>query len=1457
MSSEVINNVTWNIHANGTITSATGYGSNVIVPDTVDSITVIGFNNQIFKNNTTIQTISIPDTVTALPEEFFGNSNNNTLTAVTFTENSQLITINARAFHVCYSLSDFKIPSTVTTFNGSHQFQQTAMASVTIPAGLSKIDQGAFYNMPNLTELIFAPNSNLDEFANGYAFTSSSNLKVIINFPAQNFPNNSKFDSNTFHSIASNPIVIFSEETTATQGNTFMNDSNLTNRWNTTPSFYVRPLTDPNISTLLAANLTIAQLLTAGATISQLRAENITIAQLLTAGVTFQQLLEAGTSIADLIAGGATVPQLLVESQYPQHTLTSESLAALGYTYSGVGVLPGIIPNSSNTGSSWNSVTPLVLNDITINSLDDISVIGAKMVGHHLGGTTKQEPGRITKYTADPNGATLDSNWLIGIYWNNSGMRTRTAEIAFTLDGTNPAIEWIHRGVTNENYNLTQTDASMVQIYDSPFTLTGRDNTNTHCITDLVFTAAEPITMTILVEQLTINQLLDAGATVQQLLAAGVTQIEIDIALTNIKIHDAFTIRDGAQNESIFTTNDAVYTPTTFAAKLNTDLGYAVNTITAGGDLTTTDSTPYYRLYLQFANAVTLTGMPKDIFNIPFSDFSVKAGGQVNIRNVNFDAQMTITPSYSTPISFGYNTVFVTDSYFPLSTDFDGNAESNNMDNHPPFSNIINDATKYFDRPGMASAMNTDGSTMAMANGVLGVKVYDRDSNEPDGWKQVGGTIPGYLSSQWFATELYLSNNGQIIAISDLLQGTVGFAGYTVVYKRNPAVGIGWEIMGGNWDMQGDNVGATESRDYQRYASLSDDGTIVAVGTSNHLPGKVRVFNYDDVSNSWIQQGSTLTTTNGKTLRPVLSGDGTTVAIVDSINEEVAIHRRDSTTSTVWNTIGNISVTGLIDIDINKNGDIFAAVSTHIYVYKRDTNDASGWSLMGSAITPYSGGARIQIDDIGHTVTVTHHLYGGFVRGILMIYKYNTTSLVWEHAVTNNAISGTTNTVVAGGTDPILGYHPNQQYAVSGHTLTGDGTTVILSSNCYNGTGSECFIYTIPHIKVISNTSTIQAGNYCISQFVSTIKTDLVDFPLSYDASNALITFDSLAQDISMSITSTDTTIFDTSITEIPQGASTLPFITYGQPDPTLKNYSDNGITTSEFVSNGYTILQLISGSVIPDWNFDTDANRFDQSYLKGFTDVSGSVIIRNDNRLITNGDLSLGGNLITQGSVSLLIDDMTLKSRLFMGEDISANGKVYIGGDLSVNGQFSGDFANNSIPRTAIIFNPIDISGNVLSLDDISFNGPTVDVSNTLQVNQIEFNDGTTMTTHDDNILSGTFAGSNVVFKDSTFAQVTCEGGATANSTTTSDYRIKENVTELNETDTVDAVVPIQYNNTLSGNHEFGLLAHELQDIYPDLVNGEKDGDEYQRVNYNGLIGVLVKEVQDLKQRLAVLNNR
>ena len=49
----------------------------------------------------------------------------------------------------------------------------------------------------------------------------------------------------------------------------------------------------------------------------------------------------------------------------------------------------------------------------------------------------------------------------------------------------------------------------------------------------------------------TISQLITTGITVTQLLEAGFTQIEIDIALTQIKIHSDFTISDGTSS-SVF-----------------------------------------------------------------------------------------------------------------------------------------------------------------------------------------------------------------------------------------------------------------------------------------------------------------------------------------------------------------------------------------------------------------------------------------------------------------------------------------------------------------------------------------------------------------------------------------------------------------------------------------------------------------------------------------------------------------------------------------------------------------------------------------------------------------------------------------------------------------------------------------------------------------------------------------
>jgi hypothetical protein len=82
-----------------------------------------------------------------------------------------------------------------------------------------------------------------------------------------------------------------------------------------------------------------------------------------------------------------------------------------------------------------------------------------------------------------------------------------------------------------------------------------------------------------------------------------------------------------------------------------------------------------------------------------------------------------------------------------------------------------------------------------------------------------------------------------------------------------------------------------------------------------------------------------------------------------------------------------------------------------------------------------------------------------------------------------------------------------------------------------------------------------------------------------------------------------------------------------------------------------------------------------------------------------------------------------------------------------------------------------------------------------------------------------------------------------------TSDYRIKDNVRNLDEEDTISNLRPVKYLNKQTNKNDFGLIAHELQSEYPDLVSGEKDGQELQSVNYIGLISVLIKEVQELKR--------
>jgi hypothetical protein len=99
------------------------------------------------------------------------------------------------------------------------------------------------------------------------------------------------------------------------------------------------------------------------------------------------------------------------------------------------------------------------------------------------------------------------------------------------------------------------------------------------------------------------------------------------------------------------------------------------------------------------------------------------------------------------------------------------------------------------------------------------------------------------------------------------------------------------------------------------------------------------------------------------------------------------------------------------------------------------------------------------------------------------------------------------------------------------------------------------------------------------------------------------------------------------------------------------------------------------------------------------------------------------------------------------------------------------------------------------------------------------------------------------------------------------SDYRIKHDIVYLN-TDAISREIlsnqirqlrPVMFQNKMKNNAwEYGFIAHEVQAIFPELVNGVKDtiGD-YQAISYHQLFALCCEEIKTLKARLENLESR
>lgn len=100
---------------------------------------------------------------------------------------------------------------------------------------------------------------------------------------------------------------------------------------------------------------------------------------------------------------------------------------------------------------------------------------------------------------------------------------------------------------------------------------------------------------------------------------------------------------------------------------------------------------------------------------------------------------------------------------------------------------------------------------------------------------------------------------------------------------------------------------------------------------------------------------------------------------------------------------------------------------------------------------------------------------------------------------------------------------------------------------------------------------------------------------------------------------------------------------------------------------------------------------------------------------------------------------------------------------------------------------------------------------------------------------------------------------GNTANYNTTSDERLKENITDSADAGSkVDAIQIRQFDWKADGSHQdYGVIAQELINVAPEAVSEGDTEEDMMGVDYSKLVPLLIKEVQALRSRVAELENK
>lgn len=138
--------------ATGTITGYTGTGGAVVIPSLINQVPVLAIGENAFKDQDSITSIDVPDTVTSIGEFAFSACDS----LVTAKLPDTLVSMGASLFSNSVSLTDVNIPTGITAIPSNTFANCSGLKCISIPGNVKSIELEAFYGCYSLERLMLS-----------------------------------------------------------------------------------------------------------------------------------------------------------------------------------------------------------------------------------------------------------------------------------------------------------------------------------------------------------------------------------------------------------------------------------------------------------------------------------------------------------------------------------------------------------------------------------------------------------------------------------------------------------------------------------------------------------------------------------------------------------------------------------------------------------------------------------------------------------------------------------------------------------------------------------------------------------------------------------------------------------------------------------------------------------------------------------------------------------------------------------------------------------------------------------------------------------------------------------------------------------------------------------------------------------------------------------------------------